>query len=172
MKRKKKDIFEDGDTDLDKDFHQATILNSSKKKDSCTSVDLKVEKKQLPEAVGENSKITMCDKTNDQWYTGSTEVSLSHKGNQSSQACNVVGSDQVKEKTNNKNNVAAVGDDYQNKVDEYFFKLQAKYPNDKILYMTYGQRLHLRKCSRLVQVHSRYVHVFFLDSYVMSNVVV
>jgi len=53
MKRKKKDIFEDSDTDVDKDVHQTTILNSLKKKDSCTSVHSKFGKKKDPEAVGE-----------------------------------------------------------------------------------------------------------------------
>jgi len=42
MKGEKKDIFEESDSDVDKDVHQATILSSLKKKDSCTSVNLKV----------------------------------------------------------------------------------------------------------------------------------
>jgi len=32
VKRKKKDIFEDSDTDVDEDVHQGTIVNSSKKR--------------------------------------------------------------------------------------------------------------------------------------------
>jgi len=65
---------------------------------------------------------------------------LGCKGDKS-QACNVVGSDEVQEKNNDNSNVAAVGDEYQNKVDEYFANIQAKYPNDKIPYLTYGQKL-------------------------------
>jgi len=39
--------------------------------------------------------------------------------------------------------VASVGDEYHNKVYKYFANLQAKYLNDKILYMTYGQKLSI-----------------------------
>jgi len=38
-------------------------------------------------------------------------------------------------------NVATVGEDYENKVVAYFAKIQAQYPNDKIPFMTNGQKL-------------------------------
>jgi len=52
-----------------------------------------------------------------------------------------VENDNGQEKTKGKNNMATVSDEYQNKVDEYFAKLGAKYPNNKLPFMTYGQKL-------------------------------
>jgi len=48
IKEKKKDIFQQRDSEVYKDVHQATIFNSLKKKDSCMSVNLKVRKKKIP----------------------------------------------------------------------------------------------------------------------------
>jgi len=48
---------EDSDTDAD-DVHQVTKLNSLKKMDSCTTVDLEVGEERLPEDVGEDSMRT------------------------------------------------------------------------------------------------------------------
>jgi len=64
------------------------------------SVNLKVRKKKIPVAVGEDSNRTTCDKTNDQCNIGSIEVSLSCINDKSSQAsCSIVGSDVCKTKT-------------------------------------------------------------------------
>jgi len=46
-----------------------------------------------PMVVSKDSNRKMCDKTNDHGNIGITEVSLSHKGDKSLQACNVVGSE-------------------------------------------------------------------------------
>jgi len=62
-------------------------------------------------------------------------------GDNGQESDNEPNSDTGQDKINDKSNVATVGEDYQNKVDEYFAKLQAKYPNDKLPFMTYGQKL-------------------------------
>jgi len=41
-----------------------------------------------------------------------------------------------------KSNVAMVGDNYQNDVDEYFAKIQSQYPNDTIPFMTNVQKVN------------------------------
>jgi len=117
-KRKKKDIFEDSDTDEDEDVHQGTRVNSSKKKEASMSVPLKVGKKKVLQAVGEESNKIMCDNNK------ACKVVASDK----TDACKVVESDNGQEKTKDKNNVATVGDEYQNKVDEYIANFKLNIP--------------------------------------------
>jgi len=84
------------------------------------SVPLKVGKKKVPKAVGEESIRIMCDNTEACKVVGSDKTN----------ACTVVESDKGlvsdhgQEKVKGNNNMATVGDDYHNKVDEYFAKLQ------------------------------------------------
>jgi len=66
-----------------------------------------------PIVVGNDSDRKMGDKMNHHCNIGRTKECLSCKGEKLSQPHNIVGSDEVQEKTNGNNNVAAVGDDYQ-----------------------------------------------------------
>jgi len=61
VKRKKKYIFEDSDTDADEDVCQGTRMNTLKKKDASISVPLKVGKKKVPQADDEESNKITCD---------------------------------------------------------------------------------------------------------------
>jgi len=51
IKQKKKDVFQESDSDSGKDAPQDTRLNSLEKKDSCTSVNLKVGKRKFLQQV-------------------------------------------------------------------------------------------------------------------------
>jgi len=100
-------------------------VKSSKKKDACVSVPMKVGKKKVLQGVGEDSNRILSDNTK----------ACKVAGSNMSDACKLVGSDNGQEsdygqesdigqdKTKDKNNVATVGDDYQNKVNEHFAKL-------------------------------------------------
>ncbi len=172
--RKKKDIFEDSDTDVDEVVYQGTKVKLSPKKDSSVLLPLKVGKKKVSHGVGEDNNRISSDNIKASKIVGSDK----------SKACKDMGSDNGQEsdneqdsdigqdKINDKNNVAAVGDDYQNEVNEYFAKLQAQYPNDKIPFMTNGQKLSVCLGYKKVPMLDKFneqLEIFHKDNVLHAN---
>jgi len=135
--KKKKDVFQESNIDSDEDVPKGTILTSLNKKDSCTSVNLRAGKKKVPlkvvsilfiQLLLERTLTEKCVRKQMIMVTLEVLKYLWAVKVKSSESCINVASDEVEEKRNDNNNVAAVGHNYQNKVDEYFSNLQAKFP--------------------------------------------
>jgi len=142
-KKKKKDVFEDSDSDVDEVVYQGTKVKSLPKKDSLVSLPLKVGKKKVPEEIADDNNEISSDniKPSKNDDINETEQYEDVGGNNDPGMDNDQNCNSEEDKINDTCHVATVGHDFQNKVDAYFAKIQAQYPNDKIPFMTNGQKL-------------------------------
>jgi len=142
-KKKKKDVFEDSDSDVDEVVYQGTKVKSLPKKDCSVSLLSKVGKKKVPDKIADDNNENSIDNIKPSKNDGIDET----------EQCKDVGDDNGQGMDNDQNgnseenrikaacNVAKVGGDFGSKVDAYFAKIQAQYPNDRIPFMTNGTKL-------------------------------
>jgi len=142
-KKKKKGVFEDSDSDVDEVVYQGTKVKSSPKKDSSVSLPLKVGKKKVPQEVADDNNKILSDNIKPSKNVGidETEQCKDVGGDNGQGIDNKWNCDTGKDKINDTCNVATVGGDFQNKVDAYFAKIEAQYPNNMIPFMTNGHKL-------------------------------
>jgi len=107
------------------------------------SLPLKVGKKKVPQEVADDNNKISSDNIKPSKNVGIDETKqCKDVGGENGQGIdNEQNCDTRKGKINDTCNVATVGDDFQNKVDAYFAKIKAQYPNNKISFMTNGHKL-------------------------------
>jgi len=142
-KKKRKDVFEDSDSDVDEVVYQGTKVKSLPKKDCLVSLPSKVGKKKVPDEIADDNNKISSDNMKPSQNNGidETEQCKDVGGDNSQGIDNEINCDTGKDKSNDTCNVAKVGGDFQNKLDAYFAKIEAQYPNDKIPFMTNGHKL-------------------------------
>ena len=128
---------------MDEVVYQGTKVKSLPKKDSLVSLPLKVGKKKVPDEIADDNNEISSDNMKPSQNDGidETEQYEDVGGNNDPGMDNDQNGNSEENKIKAACNVATVGGDFGNKVDAYFAKIQAQYPNNKIPFMTNGMKL-------------------------------